>query len=125
MRGHPHFGFYSTGALAGCLQQACGGAVIRSDRRGMIAGTKGFLEIDNVNDPTKLTLFLAEDGWTTAHDVALPSQQTGYEYQIRACQKALAEGRIECAEMPHDEIIRVMEVMDEVRRQWGLTFPWE
>lgn len=109
----------------GCAAQLSAGAVIRSDRRGMIAGSRGYLEIDNVNNPTKLTLFLAQDGWTVPHEVDLPPQQSGYEYQIRACQRALAEGRIECPEMPHDEIIRVMEMMDEVRSQWGLTFPCE
>ena len=109
----------------GCMAELSAGAAIRSDRRGLIAGTKGYLEIVNINDPEKLTLYLAEDGWTQPHDIPLPPQQTGYEYQIRACQKALAEGWIECPEMPHAEIIRIMEVMDDIRARIGLTFPCE
>lgn len=107
----------------GCMAELSAGAVVRSDRSGVIAGTKGYLEIDNINDPEKLTLYLTQEGWTQPHDIPLPPQQTGYEYQIRACQKALAEGRIECPEMPHAEIIRIMEVMDEIRAKINLTFP--
>ena len=39
--------------------------------------------------------------------------------------KAIREGRLECAEMPHDETLRVMRFMDEIRAQWGLKYPCE
>ena len=35
------------------------------------------------------------------------------------------EGWIECPEMPHKEIIRVMKLMDKAREIWGLKFPCE
>ena len=55
----------------------------------------------------------------------MPPQLTGYEYEVRACMKALQEGRIECPEMPHAETIRIMEIMDELRRRWGVVYPQE
>ena len=48
-----------------------------------------------------------------------PEQITGYEYEVEACCKAIEEGRLECPEMPHKETIRVMEIMDEMRKIMG------
>ncbi|MBQ2990506.1 MAG: gfo/Idh/MocA family oxidoreductase, partial [Clostridia bacterium] len=59
------------------------------------------------------------------HDIEIPPQISGYEYQVRACMKALEEGAIECPEMPHSETIRVMELMDALRAQWGVKYPFE
>ena len=55
----------------------------------------------------------------------VPEQINGYEYEVLACKKALEEGRIECPEMPHEEIIRVMEITDKIREIWDMTFPCE
>ena len=39
--------------------------------------------------------------------------------------KAISEGKLECEEMPHSETIRMMEIMDEARAQWGMKYPGE
>ena len=44
---------------------------------------------------------------------------------MEACFKALSEGRIECEEMPHEETIRVMKMMDGLRAEWGIRYPFE
>ena len=44
---------------------------------------------------------------------------------MEACLRALDRGEIECPEMPHAETIRVMEIMDELRSQWGVKYPFE
>ena len=40
-------------------------------------------------------------------------------------KKAIEEGRSECPEMPHRESIRMMELMDTIRKEWGLRYPME
>jgi hypothetical protein len=47
-----------------------------------------------------------------------PEQLTGFEYQILSCKKAIEEGRPECPEMPHAEIIKIMELMDSIQKTW-------
>ena len=54
-----------------------------------------------------------------------PAQITGYEYEVEACMRALSEGKLECGEMPHEETLRVMELMDGLREEWGVKFPFE
>ena len=52
-------------------------------------------------------------------------QISGYEYEVRACKKAIEEGMCECPDMPHSETIRIMEQMDAVREKWGFRYPME
>jgi hypothetical protein len=54
-----------------------------------------------------------------------PKQITGYEYEVRACIRAIKEGKLECEEMPHSETIRVMKLMDGIRKEWGVIYPGE
>ena len=97
----------------------------RCDRRCLISGSKGYIVTDNVNNIHKIELFTESDGFTSPQVFLVPEQITGYEYEVRACLRALREGAIECPEMPHAETIRVMELMDALRRQWGVRYPFE
>ena len=57
--------------------------------------------------------------------VERPAQITGYEYEVRACLRALEAGELSCPEMPHEESVRVMELMDSLRAAWGVRYPFE
>jgi len=54
-----------------------------------------------------------------------PQQITGYEYQVLASKAAIEQGLTECPQMPHKTTLHVMKVMDELRRQWGIRYPFE
>ena len=95
----------------------------RSDRRGMLFGTKGYLEIDNINNCQKIKVYGLEDQIIKIYEV--PKQITGYEYEVMACKNAIDKGLLECEEMPHKETIYVMQIMDELRLKWGLKYPCE
>lgn len=92
-----------------------------SDRMGGIFGTKGYIEVQNINNPEKITVY---DANHKEKAVYLPPEQiTGYEYEVEACAKAIANGALECPEMPHEETIKVLEIMDEIRKSWGYEIP--
>lgn len=90
-----------------------------------ISGTKGYLTVDYCANPREVKLYLAEENFAVAHDIPLPEQISGYEFEVQACLDALEEGRIECPEMPHSETIRMMEIMDGIRAKWNMTYPFE
>ena len=98
-----------------------------TDRQGMICGRDGYILVENINNPAKITVVEAGSGhrYTVKKEIVVPEQITGYEYEVLACKKALEEGRIECPEMPHDETLEIMRQMDEIRQQFGLRFPFE
>lgn len=94
-----------------------------SDRRGIIYGTKGAVQVDNVNNPERIRIY--DTKRMLVREVPVPPQLTGFEYEVAAARKAIEEGRTECDEMPHGESLRVMELMDALRDEWGVTYPFE
>ncbi len=99
------------------------GMYAATEQYGIIYGTKGYLIAYNINNITKIEVFTSDRELLRSMDV--PQQITGYEYEVEACMKALREGKLECEEMPHSETILLMEQMDQLRRQWGIRYPFE
>ena len=58
-------------------------------------------------------------------NIHVPRQITGYEYQFLACRQALIDGLLEPREMPLDETLRIMQLMDDLRRKWGVCYPMD
>ena len=97
-----------------------------TDREGQILGTKGFVTVENINNPQVIRVY-ASDGLTRelTREIAVPEQITGYEYELLSCKRAIEAGALECPEMPHAETLELMRQMDEIRRQFGVVFPFE
>jgi dihydrodiol dehydrogenase / D-xylose 1-dehydrogenase (NADP) len=49
----------------------------------------------------------------------------GYDYQAAEAMRCLREGKLESAIMPLNESLTIMKTLDELRGQWGLTYPTE
>ncbi len=94
-----------------------------TDREGVINGDKGYIEVQNINNPEEIRIYDADR--KLIKTVEVPEQINGYEYEVLACERALREGKIECEEMPHAEILRVMTLMDDLRAQFGVVYPNE
>jgi len=93
------------------------------DNIGVIAGPEGNLIIDNINNPQKITVNTHDRVFV--EDIHVPRQITGYEYQFLACREALIEELLEPREMPHEETLYIMQLMDELRRKWGVRYPMD
>ncbi len=93
------------------------------DNIGVIAGTEGNLVIDNINNPQQITV--NGPNRTYVETIRVPQQITGYEYQFQSCRQALMEGLLEPSEMPHEETLYVMQLMDGLRRKWGVRYPMD
>jgi len=93
------------------------------DNIGVIAGTDGNLIIDNINNPQKITVNGPDR--TYIETIPVPQQITGYEYQFIACRQALIDGLLEPKEMPLEETLYIMELMDGLRKDWGVKYPMD
>ena len=93
------------------------------DNIGVIAGTDGNLIIDNINNPQQITVNGPDR--TYIETLHVPQQITGYEYQFLACRQALIDGLLEPQEMPLDETLYIMELMDGLRRKWDVVYPMD
>jgi hypothetical protein len=94
-----------------------------TDKRGVVSGTDGYIVVGNINNPCSIKVFSKSGELTQELDCRAPI--SGFEYEFLACRKAIAEGRIEPEEMPHSEILRVMSIMDGLRKEWGVRFPMD
>ncbi|HCM91905.1 MAG TPA: hypothetical protein DIS78_05000 [Lachnospiraceae bacterium] len=95
----------------------------QTDRRGLINGTNGYIEIENINNYEMVRVFNLER--KIVAEYTAPTQITGYEYEVQSVMRAIREGKIECPEMPHAQILRMMQLMDSIRSAWGIEYPFE
>ena len=93
------------------------------DNIGVIAGTDGNLIIDNINNPQTITVNGPDR--TYIETIRVPKQITGYEYQFIACRQALIDGLLEPKEMPLEETLYIMQLMDGLRKEWGVKYPMD
>ena len=91
--------------------------------RGVVYGDKGYIELYELNNPKTIRVFNDKKELTASYPA--PEQVNGYEYEVLACVKAIRDGQVECKEMPHSETLRLMNILDEVRRQWSFVLPCE
>ena len=99
------------------------GILSRSDRKGIFYGDKGYIIVENINNPQSISVYDLTD--TLVKKIEVPAQITGYEYQIREAMARIRAGETESASMPLDTTIAVMERMDALRKDWGLIYPME
>ena len=111
--------FYRDGRMAVLTHGIYG----RSDRKGIFYGDKGYMVVENINNPECISVYDENDKLIQKLTVA--HQISGYEYQFEESMELIREGAIESVSMPLEDTITVMEVMDELRRQWGMKYPGE
>jgi len=97
--------------------------VAQTNRQGVIYGDKGSLVVENINNPELIKVYNLDRKVVATYTA--PEQITGFEYQVESIINAIEKGLIECPEMPHSEIIRIMKLMDGFRKEWGLEYPAE
>ncbi|KAK6077409.1 dimeric dihydrodiol [Seiridium cupressi] len=92
-----------------------------------IDGTDGFVEVEGTatSHPRSFTVY---PKWTDdekpqgkKHDYERPQQ--GFIYEADNTALDLAAGKKESSIMPWSETIRILEIMDEIRRQGGTKYP--
>ena len=99
------------------------GANCVSDRMGVIYGTRGFAVVENINNPQSITVYDAQYQQVEHHPC--PAQLTGYEYEVVEAARCIEAGALECPSMPHQDTVHMMELMDEIRHQMGVRYPFE
>lgn len=95
----------------------------RSDRKGIIHGEKGYIVVENINNPQSISVFDDADQLLAYYHI--PEQINGYEYEFIEAVDCISAGKIESDSMPMDDSVFMMEVMDSLRKSWGLVYPQE
>lgn len=107
----------------GRLANISSGMYCISDRQGVFYGTKGYVIVENINNPESISVYDSEHELVSK--TVVPPQISGYEYEFRECVNAIRDGRTESWSMPLDETVNVLRIMDGIREDWGLKYPME
>ena len=89
---------------------------------GAVYGTKGHIDIPEFKNPTRAVLHI--DGQPPV-EIEQPFEINGFEYEIREAQACVGAGKGQSERMTGEQTVAVMRIMDEIRRQNGLRFPFE
>lgn len=89
---------------------------------GAVYGSKGRIEIPEFKNPQRVTVCI--DG-EAPYDIERPFEVNGFEYEIRETMACIAAGRTHSEIITPEQTIAVMEIMDQVRAQNNLVFPFE
>ncbi len=92
----------------------------KQPKRGVIAGEKGYIEIDNYPRAEKATITYTEDGRTEVIEEG--KSQQALQYEVQDMQDYVRNGSGDA----NFQMVRdVMETLTAVRSQWGMTYPFE
>ena len=117
-------GQYDNGALFSVM------SAIRTETpdTAWIYGTKGSVRIPVFWKPECAEIVC--DGVTRRIESPVPQiaegiSDEGYQYEIRHVQECLRQGLVQSPLVTHAMTRDVLEMCDEIRRQWGLVYPFE
>ena len=116
------------------------------DNRGIINGDKGRIEFENVNNCEGISVILNpgvigneldtigkgfnrvvrdNDMGGNTFFFETPKQITGFEYEVQAALDSIRNHEYESWQMPHSETLKVMSIMDSLRDEWSIKYPFE
>ena len=99
------------------------GALCLNDRQGIINGTEGYIRVDNINCPEVVEVYRNYE--LVARYEKPADMINGYEYQVFECKRCIDSGLLESPLMPHKETLSIMQQMDSLRSEWGVTYPYD
>ncbi len=92
------------------------------DNRAVIYGTRGRIEVEGVNLPTRVRVY-GENNEILEETMPPEKQISGYEYEFIAARNAIIMGKVECPEISHIESRDMLRFMDTLRKTWKITYP--
>ncbi len=92
------------------------------DNRAVIYGTRGRIEVEGVNCPTRVRVY-GENNEILEETMPPEKQISGYEYEFLAARNAIIMGKVECPEISHVESRDMLRFMDTLRKTWKVTYP--
>ena len=86
-----------------------------------IFGTEGYIKVNDVFAvPAKASLFINREEVETIEELIVGN---ALNYEAEEVMRCLRSGLKESPNMPLDESVQIMEIMDRIRQPWGLVYP--
>ncbi len=89
----------------------------------VIYGEKGCIYVPDFWHPSRFVVKQFDSD--EQQEVYLPFESVGYNYEAEEVMHCLDAGERESGRMQHAHSLKMMGMMDALRRQWGLKYPME
>ncbi len=100
------------------------GFASQSDMRAKIQGTKGQIFIEPTWHEAQSYTIVNNETFESQH-VLLPTKGKGFTYEIEECVRCIAEGKLQSENWSHQNSLELIQILDEIRSQVGLKYPFE
>lgn len=108
----------------GAIGTLCSTMLAKTPCSASISGTAARLEIDGwFYQPNTVRLLDPDDREIDRYET--PNREHGLAYEAAEFARLLANGKAESNLLPLDETLLIMQVLDEIRAQLGVSFPDE
>ena len=98
------------------------GIRLKAPRDAYVFGRNGSIHLPSFWNGTKLNLYV--DG-KEPEFFDLPYTASGYNCEAAEVMRCVREGRVESPLHSHAMILSTIEIMDQMRADWGLVYPFE
>ncbi|MBP5365957.1 MAG: Gfo/Idh/MocA family oxidoreductase [Bacteroidales bacterium] len=114
--------------ITASFQSAVNQPTVVDTHNAIIYGEKGFIFVKNffMTEYAEVQLFTADGNeYRLAEKIDMPFDVNGYEYEMRAATQCILRGETESAVHPHSMSKILCSLMDSIRADWGLKYPFE
>ena len=96
--------------------------LVRSDMEAKIYGSHGSIHIHpRWHETVGYTLLVGD----REQRISRPKRGKGFTYEIEECMRCIAAGKTQSERWSHEHSLDLIGMLDEVRRQVGLRYPFE
>ena len=112
---------------SGCLTNICTSYNLKMANVADVYGTNGFITFPQFPTGEQFTInkHAGQNDIKEGILVFEKNNENGFIYQVEDVSNCLREGKVESKIIPLNETIGIMEVMDKMREEWGLVYPFE
>ena len=90
------------------------------ESRAVIQGTKGYIVVEDLRNFASATVYDSRKNKTASYKRGKIKSE--FEFEMTAFTAAMKSGWKECPEIPHAQTLSMMQMMDFIRRQLGISY---
>lgn len=112
---------------SGCLANVSTSFNLLTKSEAMIYGSKGFVEFPAFQQGMSFTLNIHNGtrDIESKQTISVDHHENGFVYQVAEVAKQIKAGKLESDIIPLAETVATMALMDSMRKEWGLKYPFE
>lgn len=112
---------------SGCMATINTSYNLEMKRTAMIYGSKGYIEFPEFQSGEKFYIHThnGTNEIESTKEIIEKNYTNGFIYQVEEVVKCIGAGKTESSIIPVQETIDIMKLMDGMRAEWGLKYPFE